>query len=66
MGLFGAAHRWREAKKNPLPNVTKLCTVILYLKNIRKTYETRDKPLEFYLYQHFLPEISNFCNIKKY
>ena len=39
--------------------------VIPYLKKIQKLYESRDTPLELCWHQHFLPEISKFCYIKK-
>ena len=52
MGIFGAAHGWgggRGGKKAPLPKICriyptmiKLGTVIPYLKNIQKLYESRD------------------------
>ena len=54
MGIFGAAHGWGVAKKPPLPNICdtyatmmKRATVIPYLKNIQKIYESRDTPSEF-------------------
>ena len=54
MGLFGAAHGWREGKKAPLPKtchtypaIIKLGTVIPYLKKIQKIYESLDSTLEF-------------------
>ena len=56
MGLFGAAHRWAEAKKvSPLPEIChtypkkmKLGTVIPYLKKTPKIYESRNThPIEF-------------------
>ena len=54
MGLFGAAHGWRGAKKPPLPTICrtyptmiKLDRVIPYPKKIQKTYKSRDTPLEF-------------------
>ena len=51
MGNFGAAHGWRGGggKKAPLPKIyhtysamLKLGTVIPYLKEIRKMYESCD------------------------
>ena len=48
------------------PTLMKLGTVTAYLKKIQKTHKSRDKPLEFCLRQHFSPEISNFCYIRKY
>ena len=77
MGFFGAAHGWRGGrggrKRTPLPKIChtyptmmKLGSVIPYLKKIQKLYESRDTPLEFCWHQHFLPEISKFCYIKKY
>ena len=60
-------------KKAPLPKIChtyptmiKLGALIPYLKKIQKTYKSRDTPLEFCWYQHFLLEISKFCYIKKY
>ena len=54
MGFFGAAHGWEGGKKAPLPKIChtyptmmKLVTVIPYLKEIQKIYESRDTPLEF-------------------
>ena len=46
--------------------MVKLGTVIPYLKKIQKVYESRNTPFEFCRNQHFLPEISNFCYMKKY
>ena len=53
ISLFGAAHGWWD-KKAPLPKscqthttVMKLGTVILYVKNIQRSYISRDTPLEF-------------------
>ena len=53
MSLFEAAHGWWD-KKPPLPKrcqthttLMKLGTVILYVKNIQKSYISRDTPLEF-------------------
>ena len=73
MGFFGAAHGWGEAKRPPLPKICltypammKLGTVTPYPKKIQKIYESRDTPLEFSRHQHFSPEISRFCDIKKY
>ena len=43
----------------------KLGTVTTYLKKI-KLYELHDTPLELSWHQHFLPEISRFCYIRKY
>ena len=47
-------------KKTPLhkichtyPTMMKLCTVIPWLKKIKKIYESRDTPPEFYWHQHF-------------
>ena len=47
------------------PTMMKLGTVIPYLKKIQKIYKSRDTPLEFCWHQHFSPEISKFCYIKK-
>ena len=44
----------------------KLGTLIPYLKKIQKIYKSRDTTFEFCWHQQFLPEISNFCYIKKY
>ena len=73
MGLFGAAHGWGGAKKAPLPKIChtypimmKLGILIPYLTNIQRIYKSRDTRLEFCWHQHFLPEISKFCYIKKY
>ena len=73
MGFFGAARGWRGAKRPPLPKtchtyptMMKLGTVIPYLKKIQEIYKTRDTPGEFCWHQHFSPEISKFCYIKKY
>ena len=44
----------------------KLCTVIPYLRKIRKLYKSRDTSLELCWHQHFSTEISKFCYIKKY
>ena len=35
-------------------------------KEGKKIYESRDTPLEFCWHQHFSPQISKFCCIKKY
>ena len=54
MGLFRAADGWGGggAKRFPLPKIchtyakiTKLDTVIAYLKKIKKIYKSRDAPL---------------------
>ena len=57
MGIFGAAHAWWGGDKKP-PPVLKIChtyptmmnlgTVIPYIKNILKIYESRDIPPDFY------------------
>ena len=56
MGIFGAAHGWGGKQKDlpPLPKIChtypttmKLGTVIPYLKEIQKIYESRVTPLEF-------------------
>ena len=54
MGILGAAHGWRGAKR---PRLSKIChtyptmmrfgTVIHYLKKIEKIYESHDTPSEF-------------------
>ena len=41
VGFFGAAHGCTY------PTITKLGTVITYLRKIKKIYESRDTPLEF-------------------
>ena len=73
MGFFGAVHWLGVAKKAPLPKIchtyptmTKLGTIIPYLKKIQKLYESCGKILEFCWNQHFLLEISRFYYIKKY
>ena len=48
------------------PTIMKLGTLIPYLKKIRKKYKSHDTPLEFWCHPDFLPEIRNFCYIKKY
>ena len=61
MGIFGAAHRkGGGAKRPPLPNIChtyptmiKLGTVIPYLKEIQKLYESRDTTPDFCWHQHF-------------
>ena len=55
MGFFGAAHGLgRGGAKGPLPKIchtyptmVKLGTIIPYLKDTQKMYESRDTPLEF-------------------
>ena len=61
MGFFGAPHGWGEAKKSPLPKIChtypammKLFLVIPYLRKTPKKYKSRDIPLEFCWYQHFV------------
>ena len=58
MGFFGAVQGW--GAKCPLskicdtyPTIMKLGTIIPYLKNTLKIYESRDTPLEFCWRQHF-------------
>ena len=57
-GIFGAAHGWGGGggggAKSPLPKIfhtyptmMKLGTVISYIKNIQKIYESRDTPPEY-------------------
>ena len=72
MGIFGAAHEW-DAKRSPMakichtyPALMELGTVMPYLQNIQKVYESRDTPLNVYQYQLFLSEISKFFYFKKY
>ena len=48
------------------PTMMKLGTVIPYLRKIKKIYKSRDTPLQFCWHQHFSPETSSFCYIKKY
>ena len=62
-GFLGSAHRWEA---DTYPTIMKLGTVIPYLKKFQKLYESRDTPFEFCWNQHFFPEISKFCYIKKY
>ena len=52
-GLFPSC-LWMGGKMSPLPKtchinhtITKVDTVIFYLKKIQKVYESRDTPLEF-------------------
>ena len=59
MGIFGAAHGC-GGQIGPLPKIcqayptmTKLCTVIPYLKKIQKLYKSRDTSPEFCWNQHF-------------
>ena len=59
-GLFWGCSRMEVAKMAPLPKLChryptmmKLGTVIPYLKEIQKIYESRDTPLEFCRYQQF-------------
>ena len=71
MGIFGAAHRKEGgggAKRHPLPKIChtyptmiKLGTVIPYLKEIQKIYESRVTPTDFCWYQHlFSRKSANF------
>ena len=63
MGLFRAAHRWKEGggeKKAPLPKicyinstVMKFGTIIHWLNKIQKMYKSHDTPLEFCWHKHF-------------
>ena len=46
--------------------MTKLGTIIPFLRKIQKIYESEDIPLDFCWHQHFSPEINKFCYIKKY
>ena len=74
MGFFGTANGWVGGGWPPplpkicyiYPTMMKLDTVIPYLEKTQKLYEWRDTPTEFCWFQHFLPEISKFCYIKKY
>ena len=50
----------------PTMTKLKLGTVIPYLKNPQKIYESRDTLLELCWHQHFSSEISKFCYIRKY
>ena len=72
-GSYWGCLQMRESKKalfleicHTYPTVMKFATVIPYLKKILKTCRSRDTPLEFCWHQHFSPEISNFCWIKKF
>ena len=73
LGLFMGAYRW-EDQNNPLPKIfhtyptmMKLFTVISYLKKIKKKHISHVKHhLNFAYISIFLPEISNFCYVKKY
>ena len=72
MGLFGTAYRWggkgppHHKISHTNPAMMTLGTVLPYLKKIPKIYEPPDTPLEFCWHQHFSPEITKFCYIKKY
>ena len=69
MGFFGAAQGlWGEGacKKAHISYSDETWHIISYLKKFQKLYESRDTPLEFCWYKHFLPEINKFCYIKKY
>ena len=44
----------------------KLATPIPYLRKNQKICKSHDALFEFRRHQHFLPEISKFCYIKKY
>ena len=75
MGCFEAPHGsgWWAAKRSSLPKIChtyptmmKLGSVIPYLKNFQKLYESRDTPLGSADISIVLPEISKFCYIKKY
>ena len=48
------------------PTMMKLGTVIPYLKQIQKIYESRDTPLKFCWDRIFSPDVSKFCYINKY
>ena len=52
--------------RHTYPTMMKLGTVVPYLRKIQKMYKSRDTFLEFCWHQHFSPEISKFCYIKKY
>ena len=75
MGIFWAAPGLGGGppQKGPLlkichtyPTIMKLGTVKLYLKKIKKIYESCDTLLEFCWHQHFKPKISKFFYIQKY
>ena len=77
MGLYGAAHGWRErvggAKRLPLPKMSqtylamvKLGTVIPYLKKIQKIYYMREAAVASTDINDFSRKIGKFCYIKKY
>ena len=72
-GFFRGCSRMGRGKKAPLPKILhtyptmmKLGTVIPYPNKIRKIYESRDTLFEVCWHQHFLPDISRSCYIKKY
>ena len=73
MGVLGAVHGWGVgAKRPPLPKIChtyptmmKLCTVMPYLKNIRKLYHVTH-PMSPANISSFLLEISKFGCIKKH
>ena len=51
MGLFRAAHGWGQkgpSLKSDTYPMMKTGAAISYLKTIKKTYRSRDTPLEFY------------------
>ena len=72
---FAAAHWWGggRCQKGPFSKICytylimmKLSTGINYLKKIQKAHTSRDTLPSFCWQQHFLPEVSNFCDVKKY
>ena len=70
MGLFGAAHGWGMGLKGPLPKIChtyltmiKLGTIIPYLKEIQKIFESLETLLEFC---NFSVESSKVCYTRKY
>ena len=66
MGLFGSKKTPLRKTCHTYPTMMKHATIIPYLRKIQKIYKLRDTPLEFCWHQHFSPEISKFCYIKKY
>ena len=62
MGLFGVAHGWGAKRPPSLKSVThvlqwwNLAQLYLTLRESKKIYEPRDKPLHFCWHQHFFTE----------
>ena len=63
-GLFGGCPLLEICHTHPI--MRKLFTVTPYLTKFQKINKSCDTFLEFCWHQYFLPEISNFCFIKKY